>query len=193
MNHMKTLIYWILIGLIATACTPQNFDVTEEEANPYEPVRVTLDQGKLRYNLQGRQFNYQNGFGTFDGKNKFYVIASDSIFCEPNGGYRTKAQQDTGFVVSFIDDGISITIPQAVLRRRINGEIVGLYSFSLVRNCTTNPGTVTLTRKDSTGIAGSYVGEFFELIPGQDPNACSAWKSVGVLRAEFDVPLKTCR
>jgi len=189
---MKTIGYLVLIALLAMACTLQNFDLTEEEEEAYEPVRVTLPQGKLKYNLQGRPFTYQNGYGLYSVRNKFYVIASDSIFCEPNGGYRTKAQQDTGFVVSFIKDGASITIPTAVLRRRINGKIIGLYSASLLRNCTSIPVAVTITQEDATGIAGSYVGEFFELI-GQDPNSCNAWKSAGVLRAEFNVPLKNCR
>lgn len=158
------------------------------------PASPYIDKGAFLYYFQGTPpvNQYKEGFARLVPDDNFYIVASDSIQCTADGTYSTAAQRDTGFVITFFktpqNDFVSRT---GVLRRVINGDTLVVYSGDFLRNCNTAPPVVTILRETDYYLEGKYEANFFELI-GQNPNDCASWRSVGVLTAEFAVPLEIC-
>lgn len=169
--------------------------IRAEFAVPLErcDVEPTLEKGVFQYAFQGKPYNnYNNGFAKLIADDRFYIVASDSIRCTPDGMYSTAAQSDTGFVITFFKS-LQNDFPgaQAVLRRVIDGDTLAVYSGAFLRACANTQPIVTIGRETDSILAGSYKAEFFELV-GQNPNDCASWRSVGVLSAAFSVPLQLC-
>ncbi|MEL6253139.1 MAG: hypothetical protein AAFR87_14100 [Bacteroidota bacterium] len=187
-------IYLILLlgGISLTSCNPDNFDDIIEEEFPFNPTEIEENDSKFSYSLQGSTKNYAAGYGK-EVLEDFYVLASDSVFCDGNGGYSTRAQSDTGFFISFFQfSPNNFGLAQAVLRREINGDTVAVFSGTFVLNCTNDP-VITIRNRTASSIEGTYEAEFFSLPdPSQDPNDCNNWQSVGTLLADFIVPVDSC-
>ena len=187
------LVLIAIIGLGFFACEPENFDEIIEEVLPTDTTKVVSDKGTLQYLLQGVQNSYNNGFARLIADDLFYIIASDSIRCTADGTYSTAAQQDTGFVITFSKTlQTDFVLKQGILRRVIGNDTLVLYSGDFLRNCNAAPPVVTILRETDNFLEGKYEANFFELI-GQNLNDCASWRSVGVLTAEFAVPIEICK
>lgn len=177
-------------GLGFFACEPENYDETIEEVLPTDTTKIITDKGTLLYRLQGRQNNFSNGFAKVVEDAQFYLVSSDSIECRADGSYSTR---NKGFIISFFKLGENdFGVGQGFLIQDTNGVRSTVFSGSFVRNCATVQPIVTIRKETDNFLEGTYQAEFFELI-GQDPNDCASWRSVGVLTAEFAVPLEVCQ
>lgn len=186
-----SLIFFLGLSLFV-ACTPDNFDEIAENELPFTPTEIEETGSKFSYKLQGVTKNYTNGFGK-KVTDSFYAISSDSIFCgDTYGSIRTKAQE-LGFLITYFEliPGTYIQA-DAVLSRIINGDTLVGFSGILVQNCSAPP-VITISNQTPTSLTGTYEGEFFTPpLGGQDPNDCNNWTSIGILTADFTVPVENC-
>jgi len=205
---MKSRLLFFLLALFCfQACKEANFDELETEVLPVEPVEVTEDEIGLTYRISNEEeVVYDDGFGvalhdTLGGS--LYAIASGDFTCSSEVENDVIRFQIGGEINDFLiiwletPDGDVFSF-QATVKTVINGdtiEVVGsgnLLPFGCVEE---NPLIVNIEEETEEFIKGTYEGEFFEFVFDSTATelTCDNWQSVGILNADFFVPLGECQ
>lgn len=201
------LLFFLLIFTTIFACQEDNFDEFTEEALPYEPTEVELSEPLLSYRIQQTEIEFPEGFGvkiTNDTtKLSLYAIAADTFQCQADVLGNSLSLSTSGeigdFFIAFFkfEDGEPFTY-NAIVTTVIDNERITVFGSDFINpDCAGDtPFLVNIEEETKDFIRGTYEAEFFKLVPPQDSTAdiqgCEIWESVGILNAEFAVPLGTC-
>jgi len=203
------LLFVLLILTTLFACQEDNFDEFKEEALPFEPIEVTIDDVPLTYRLaDGGEVAYDEGFGvalkSLDGNTNLYTIASGDITCVGDVDSSSVGLSIEGSGIEFLiswfefDDGGSSFGYFSAVKTVIDGDTLTVYGpGTLVRpECAAEPLIVNIEEETDEYIRGAYEGEFFDLVIDSTSTGeitCENFRSVGIINAEFFVPLTGCQ
>ncbi|MEM1120164.1 MAG: hypothetical protein AAGJ18_06925, partial [Bacteroidota bacterium] len=158
----------------------------------------------LTYRIQQTETSYESGYGIVLENplgSTLYAIASDTFNCTANVGPGQFGLSITGefsdfFVSFYVYNGGEIVPNTATLSTIVNGDTITAFGNTLVSpECReVVPFIVNIEEQTDTYIKGTYETEFFQLIPDSNTTTvnCENWESLGILSAEFAVPIGTC-
>jgi len=193
LNQTKCLIAACLLLLGLSACDKENYDIVTEEST-FEPTEVITDDSYFSFQMADVQ-EQTGGYGALVEVANFYILSSDSVFCDGNNGFGiiSDGMGDYFHFSFFLDSLGTVSLPFSTLNYEENGDTITVFNNSLHYDCTPDAyPTVEFTEVSADRLTGTYRGEFFKLI-GNDADECASWQSVGILESDFSVPLKSCQ
>ncbi|MEM1122801.1 MAG: hypothetical protein AAGJ18_20315 [Bacteroidota bacterium] len=195
----------LVLALCLFSCQEENIDELTQEVLPQEPIEVETQNRLLTYRLQETEVNYENGYGVvlrgpLSGST-LYAIGSDTFNCvstvEANSVGLSIQGSFTDFFVSFyqFENGNAFATT-AILSTVVEGDTITAYGADFIDPSCRGDVEFLVNIEEETDefIRGTFETEFFQLIVDSTETTinCENWKSLGILNAEFAVPLGSC-
>lgn len=181
------------ISLVLLSCNREDVFAVTEIPLPQDSVVVTIADRQITYDLVGRSAISESGLGYRIGANGLAVV-SDSLDCDGQGGFGYKFGDISSFLVAWANIDGDAPFPYFALNAYVENGDTAIAEWDLfLEGCSQAPPQLTIIEQTDSTVRGRFEAEFFRLsVVDTFYNDCRDWRSVGILGAEFSVPIIDC-